>query len=128
MNSSCQHSGKILSSQRALSNHLKTKHRTIEQSAKIFHCGHCSTGFTQSKKLLRHLRSVHEMTNQFRLRSTCSTFYGCSAALFTYEEMHSTGKIKRSLQEDILTKASKSQFQIHRLKLRGGRLLNLSIA
>ena len=111
-----------MASQRALSNHLKTKHGRIEQSAKIFHCGHCSTGFTQSKNLLRHLRSVHKMTNQFRC-SSCPTFYGSSAALSTHEkEMHSTENVKRSLAEDVSTiefstKALKSHFQVHRLKL-----------
>ena len=115
MNSSCQHCGKILASQRALSNHLKTKHGNIQQSAKVFHCGHCPTGFTQSKNLLRHLRSVHKMTNQFRC-SSCPTFYGCSVALSTHEkEMHSTENVKRSLPEDISTiefstKALKSHF------------------
>ena len=122
MNSSCQHCGKILASQRALGNHLKTKHGNIQQSAKVFHCGHCPTGFTQSKNLLRHLRSVHKMTNQFRC-SSCPTFYGCSVALSTHEkEMHSTENVKRSLPEDISTiefstKALKSHFQIHRLNL-----------
>ena len=119
---SCQHCGKILVSQRALSNHLKKKHGSIQQGAKIFHCGHCSTGFTQSNSLLRHLRSVHKMTNQFRC-SSYPIFYGSSAALSTHEgEMHFIEKVKRSLAEDISaiefsTKALKSHFQIHRLKL-----------
>ena len=120
MNCPCQHCGKILASQRALSNYLKTKHCIIQQSAKVFHCGHCPTGFTQSKNWLRHLRSVHEMTNQLRC-SACPTFYGSSAALSTHEkEMHSTENVKRSLPEDISkmkTKALRSHFKIHRLNL-----------
>lgn len=119
---SCQYCGKILASQRALSNHVRTKHGNTEQSAKIFHCGHCATGFTQSRNLLRHLRSLHKMINQFRC-SSCPTFFGCSAALSTHErELHLTENPKRLLPAKIptvefSTKALKSHFQIHRLNL-----------
>ena len=108
-------------SQRALTNHIKTKHFDGSRNAKVFQCGHCSVGFTQVKNLLRHLRSQHHLNGHYRC-SSCPTFFGCSTSLNDHENDHEMAISSRprvaeeSSVVEFTTRALNSRFQIHRVE------------
>ena len=113
--------GKILVSQRALTNHLRTKHPNTNNATKVFQCGHCSVAFTQTKNLLRHLRSQHNMNENHRCPA-CPTIFGSLTTLNEHEEnvhLHHPLPITQSASATVefTTQAFNSRFQIHRMNL-----------
>ena len=118
---SCRECGKILVSQRALTNHLRTKHPNSNNATKVFQCGHCSVAFTQTKNLLRHLRSQHNMNESHRCPA-CPTIFGSLTTLNEHEEtvhLHQPLPITHSASATVefTTQAFNSRFQIHRMKM-----------
>ena len=111
-----------MSSQRALANHLRTKHgNSASSTSKTFTCGHCAVAFTQSKNLLRHIRTQHKMTSHYRCVSY-PMYFGCPLMVDAHQQnLHSLESVHSNSQAssilDFTTSAISSRFQIHRLKM-----------
>ena len=59
--------------------------RNTQYQKRNFQCGHCSVAFTQTKNLLRHLRSQHNMNESHRCPA-CPTIFGSPTTLNEHEE------------------------------------------
>ena len=103
---------------------MKTKHSSVSQSAKVFHCGHCFVGFTQTKNLLKHLRLKHNLNGHYRC-SSCATFFGSETSLSAHQADHEDPCVAHQQTSrtsegssvlEFTTKALNSRFQIHRMK------------
>ena len=116
-------SDKFLSSKRAFNDHERKKHNfEAIDPAKVFKCGYCEVSFTKSCNLLRHLRTQHNTSGNYRCFS-CSAYFGSLSTLTQYQEQYhsdvSLGRPNINVSDllDFTTEAVNSKFQIHRLKL-----------
>ena len=118
---SCCECGKILVSQRVLTNHLRTNHPNTTYATKVFQCGHCFVAFSETKNLLRHLRSQHNMNESHR----CPAFPTIFDSLTTLNEDEETVHLKKPLPTsqsapatvEFTSQVFNSHFQIQRMKL-----------
>ena len=95
-------------------------------------CGHCFVAFTQTKNLLRHLRSQHNMNESHRCPA-CPTFFGSLTTLNEHEEtVHLHQPLPTcqlaSATVEFTTQVFNSRFQIHRMKKEDSGSLTRSTA